>query len=139
MPSLNIYIVLAIGISFILVGILFSQNVRVVRKRRRRKLPRMQKGDNKDWQAVSLQLEKHIYSLRKEIDALEKKGKNVEKELMIEKQKYAKSQEKLSQERGWKKKESSDSMDRDISPSTFRLSLGYLKLTRSKERPFLMG
>jgi len=108
MPSVNIYIVLAIGISFILVGILFSQNVRVSRKRRKRRLPKMEKGENKDWQAVSLKLEKHIYALRKELVDFERREKNLEKELMIEKQKYAKSQEKLSQERGWKKKESSD-------------------------------
>ncbi len=65
-------------------------------------------SENKDWKEVSLKLERHIYNLRQEIEHLQKGARALEKELKIEKDKYAKLQEKLSQERGWQKKEEED-------------------------------
>lgn len=96
------------GISFVLVGILFIPNVRKAEKKKF-KVERKEPDDNKDWKALCLQLEKYIHNLRKEILVLEKRTKDLEKDLGVERQKYDKIQEKLAQERGWQQKESVDS------------------------------
>jgi len=70
------------------------------------KYKRSAQGESsKDWQAVSLRLEKHISSLRKENAAALKEKRDLERQLMVQKEKFKKFQDKLSQERGWKDRE----------------------------------
>ena len=59
----------------------------------------------KDWQAVSLKLERHIQALRKEIVEFQKKERVLSRDLTVQSEKYVKLQEKLAQERDWQKKE----------------------------------
>ncbi len=64
-----------------------------------------------DWQAVSLKLERHIQAMRKEVEELQKKERAVERELIVQKEKYIKLADKLAQERDWKKREE-DELDK---------------------------
>ncbi|MDP2653001.1 MAG: hypothetical protein Q8Q08_03110 [Candidatus Omnitrophota bacterium] len=78
-------------------------------RRRRPDAPKIEDPDaQKDWKAACLKMEKHILELRAEVVAFEKKAKLAEKELAVEREKYKKLQEKMSQERGWQKKEEAD-------------------------------
>lgn len=108
MPSLNLFVILAIAIAFVVVGILLFPNVKRAKRRRKRKYPRIPDEENKNWRMVSLRLERHIYTLRKEIAVLEKRSRTLEKDLEVQKEKYKKANAKLSQERGWQTKEVSD-------------------------------
>lgn len=108
MPSLNLFVVLAVAMAFVVVGILLFPNVKRAKGGKKRRHPRIPEEENKNWKMVGLRLEKHIYTLRKEIAVFEKRGKTLEKELAIQKEKYEKVQSKLSQERGWQSKDTSD-------------------------------
>lgn len=55
----------------------------------------------KDWQKTALHLEGHIHHLRRELEALEKKDKDLVSALSVEKTKGAALQEKLVKERQW--------------------------------------
>jgi len=73
-----------------------------------RKRRRDQKEQHKDWRAVSLRLEKHIYRLRRDIETEKGRGKQLERELLIQKEKCKQLDNKLGQERGWQQKEKED-------------------------------
>jgi len=64
--------------------------------------------EQKDWYAASKKLEHHVLSLRKQVQAAERKCKSLERELLIQTEKYKKLQEKLSLERTWQKKETDE-------------------------------
>lgn len=70
----------------------------------------------KDWEALVLKLEKHIHSLRAEIESLKAQERKNLKELALEKDKSAQLQEKLSKEKEWlaKEEESLDKKDREM-------------------------
>ena len=59
----------------------------------------------KDWEETALRLEKRGHALKEEAGLLEKKEKDLEYQLTVEKVKVKKLQEKLSQEREWHQKE----------------------------------
>ncbi len=104
---MDMFVLIALLLIFILLGILFllpTEKRPVFGGQPRVEAPE----EHKDWQAASLKLEKHILTLRHDIDDLKKKEKHLERDLAIEKDKNAKLQEKLSQERGWQKKETDD-------------------------------
>ena len=107
--AMDVYVFIGIFFVLILLAVLFliptSQDSFA---RKRAKAKREAEPENKDWQAVSLRLEKHIYALREEINGLKKNEKVLEKELEIQREKNNKLQEKLNQERGWQEKEKSD-------------------------------
>jgi len=65
-------------------------------------------GQEKDWRAASLKLEKYIHALKDEVDHAKMREKNQQKEIMIQKEKYRRLQEKISQERGWQEKEGAE-------------------------------
>lgn len=91
---------------FVIVAILMisamSPNT-VAQKRRKKELPREQEG--KDWEQVAVKLEKHILSLRAELEKQKNQEKRILKELDFEKDKNIKLQEKLQQEKEWLTKE----------------------------------
>ena len=106
MLSTEILVLIAIIFIFLLLGFLFLMPSGKTGRRRKK---RSNEGEQeKDWQAVALKLERHINALRNQIDGMQKKGKILERELIIQKDKYEKVQEKLSQERKWQKKEKGD-------------------------------
>ena len=76
-------------------------------KRRRRKSRRAD-PEHKDWKGLSLKLEKHIYALRRDVEQRIKQELILEKELTLQKEKYGKLQDKLSQERKWQTKDKSE-------------------------------
>lgn len=109
---MDLFVVAGISLIFILLGILFlipteKTAYRHIYKRSAVPVPE----ESKDWQAVSLKLEKHVLELRRQIDAQQKREKHLQRELAVEHDKYVKLQEKLSQERDWQKKEK-DGVDR---------------------------
>lgn len=80
-------------------------------ERRRRKKKRQQKTPEeeiKEWQQACLKLEKHVQALRQDVDSLKRTEKLLERDLLLNKEKNKKLQEKLSQERGWQEKEHAD-------------------------------
>ncbi len=105
--------IIAAGIAVFLLGVLGILLIVPTKKTRRERSSGEQKMKSqmppqKDWQSVSLKLERHIQALRKEIDESQRKEKNLERDLSVQSQKYSKLQEKLLQERDWQKKESDD-------------------------------
>ena len=104
MFSLNFFVGLAvIFIIVLLLILLFIPTGQESRKKKKEK--ELEAKKQKDWQEAAHRLEKQIFSLKQENENLEKKDKNNEKELMVEKAKVKKLQEKLSQERDWHVKE----------------------------------
>jgi len=65
-------------------------------------------ADTKDWKAACLKLEKHIHTLRGEIEHAKVVEKNLQRDVLIQKEKIKKLQEKISQERGWQEREDAD-------------------------------
>ena len=69
LPSVDLFALLGIIFIVVLLAVLFfiptDKGKSKARKRRRSD----QDQEGKDWRAVSLQLEKHIYGLRREIEA----------------------------------------------------------------------
>ena len=108
MPSIDLFAVLGIIFIIILLGVLLlipTEKMGSLRRKRRRK---NEGEDQKDWQAVSLKLERHIYALRREIESGQNRIKELEREILLQNEKSKRLREKLSQERGWKDKEASD-------------------------------
>jgi len=107
MDSINI--IAGIGIFFIVVllVILFLLPTEGARRRKKkRKRPTKEEQEKqKDWERIAGRLEGQGAALRQEVARFQKKVEDLEKEVMGEKAKTKKLQEKLSQERGWKEKE----------------------------------
>lgn len=104
--------IIAAGVAVLLLGVL---GILLVLPTEKTKKPRAQKlpatiddERSKDWQAVSLKLERHIQALRKQVVEYQKIKTVLERDLAIQTQKYNKLQEKLAQERDWQKKEEDD-------------------------------
>lgn len=95
------------GIVFILILliVLFLIPGEKREQRKKKKLPEEISPQQKEWEQKASRLEKHIQSLRQEILGLQKDAKAKENELMLERAKVKKLQEKLSQEREWHAKE----------------------------------
>src|SRR5210317_2062751 len=109
MPSIDSFAVIGIVIVFMLLGVLFLVHISDRPKKRRKKKDKGEGAEEtKDWYAVSVRLEKHIYSLRTQLEKEEKRAKKLEREIIIQKDKYEKVNEKLTQERKWQRKETDE-------------------------------
>lgn len=106
MLSVNQFIVLGIVLVFILLAVLYFTPTTNARSRKKSRKEAVE--NEPDWQAVSLKLEKVIQALRRENAELQKEAKVIEREQTIQKEKYAKLQVSLGQERGWQTKEKSE-------------------------------
>jgi len=105
---LSIELVISAGIIFILIllAILFllPAEEKMIKKKKIKKEIEQQK----DWQKTASKHERHIASLRKEIEKLQSSEKDLGQNLVIEKANVKKWQEKLSQERTWQEKENQE-------------------------------
>ncbi|MCK5580736.1 MAG: hypothetical protein KAJ18_05630 [Candidatus Omnitrophica bacterium] len=108
MPSIDVFAVVGVVLVLILLGVLFFVPTSKKSSTRKSKAREDKQEIQKDWQAVSLKLERHIQALRKDIDKLQRSEKGLESDLELQQEKYKKLQEKLEQERGWQKKETTD-------------------------------
>ena len=102
--------VMAAGAVVIIAGMIGLLLLAPVDKMKRHRLQpaakdKVPSAPEKDWQAVSLKLERHIQALRKEVEDYQKKERFLERDLTVQKEKYVKLQEKLEQERDWQKRE----------------------------------
>ena len=115
---MSVELLVIIGIIFIsiLLAVVFLIPGEKKRKKKKGKVQEQPVVDEKDWEQKISRLEKHIHSLRDQILDLQKGEKETEKQLMVERVKVNKFQEKLSQERQWHEKEqgSIDKKGRDF-------------------------
>jgi len=115
---MSVELLVIIGIIFIsiLLAVVFLIPGEKKRKKKKGKVQEQPVVDEKDWEQKISRLEKHTYSLRDQILDLQKGEKETEKQLMVERVKVKKFQEKLSQERQWHEKEqgSIDKKGRDF-------------------------
>jgi chromosome segregation ATPase len=74
-------------------------------KRRRGKAVKEIEAPKKDWEETAMRLEKRVQSLKGEAALSQKREKDLEYQITVEKVKVKKLQEKLSQEREWHQKE----------------------------------
>jgi len=108
LPSIDLFALLGIVFIVVLLIVLFFIPTEKTKGKafKKRRVKSDQQG--KDWRAVSLQLEKHIYGLRREIETEQNRVKGMERDLLVQKEKYKHLQEKLDQERQWQKKDRED-------------------------------
>ena len=115
---MSVELLVIIGIIFIsiLLAVVFLIPGEKKRKKKKGRVQEQPVVDEKDWEQKISRLEKHIHSLRDQILDLQKGEKETEKQLMVERVKVKKFQEKLSQERQWHEKEqgSIDKKGRDF-------------------------
>jgi len=107
---LSIEFLVIIGIIFIciLLIVVFLVPSEKKKKRNKKKNENVPEEQQKDLEQKISRLAKHNQSLRNEILDFIKKSKDAERQLMIERVKVKKIQEKISQERGWRTKEQGD-------------------------------
>ena len=115
---MSVELLVIIGIIFIsiLLAVVFLIPGEKKRKKKKGRVQEQPVVDEKDWEQKISRLEKHIHSLRDQILDLQKGEKETKKQLMVERVKVKKFQEKLSQERQWHEKEqgSIDKKGRDF-------------------------
>jgi len=108
MPSIDLFALLGVVFIIILLIVLFFTPTDKAKSRGKR-LRRDRPGEQgKDWRAASLRLEKHVYALRREIENGRNQCRHLERDLLVQKEKVKLSQNKLSQERDWQKKDRVD-------------------------------
>lgn len=106
MFSLDVFAILGVALVIMLLAVLFLLPSEKSARRSFYKKPKpLGSEDTKDWKAACLKLEKHIHTLRAEIEQGKTREKNSERDLLIQREKAKKLQEKISQERGWQEKE----------------------------------
>ena len=101
MPQMLIGIAVFMGVALMVILFFFPGESRRI-KQKKEKLPEEEK---KDWEAISLKLEKHIQSLRKETEGLKINENKLKRDLSVEKARNAKLQEKIKLENEWLAKE----------------------------------
>jgi chromosome segregation ATPase len=134
MPS---FYIIAIGAIIVICGLLalllLLPTERVYRKMPKKTVPKAEESQGKDWQEVSLRLERHIQGLRKEVQDGRRREKELEREMSVQKEKHAKLQEKLSQERGWQEKEQGSAEKRSREVLTLKAEIKNLEESVEKE------
>ena len=103
--DIQLWIIVAVLFLLFVFGLSFLISAGGKKQKKHRHPKPIKTREQKDWQEVSLRLEKHINSLRKENLGWQKKIKVLEKELEIYKEKNADLKEKNQRERSWQKKE----------------------------------
>ncbi len=127
MPSIDLFALMGIILVLVLLGILFLIPTTKRPGRRKRKIPFPLQEDHKNWKAVGLKLEKYIHSLRKDIADLQKRDRLKERDLVREREKNKRAQNKLAQERGWHDKEQRDVEKKTLEVRRVRQEMGKLE------------
>jgi len=105
MSSLHLISLIGIFIIVALAVIYFFFPDQPISFQKRKKVPKATPVDNKNWEEINRKLEKHILSLREEIEKLKIIERNLSRDLAMEKEKNTRLQEKLFQEKKWLEKE----------------------------------
>ena len=101
MPQMLIGIAVFMGVVLIAILIVLPNESRRT-KQKKEKLP---EGEKKDWENISLRQDKHIQSLRNDVEAFKLNEKKFQRDLAVEKARNAKLQEKIKLENEWLEKE----------------------------------
>ena len=112
MSFVNFIVLMAIVLILILLGVLFYWPIEK-KDAKKKKISKEEEPKQKDWQQTAQRLEKHIHALRGELEIPQHKEKAGEKQILIEKAKNKKLEEKVAQERGWHETEQKE-MDKRI-------------------------
>jgi chromosome segregation ATPase len=124
MLSLDVFAIIGAALGVMLLAVLFLlPGDKRPSVRNSRATTGAEPGQDKDWRAASLKLEKYIHALKTEIEHDKAREKNLQKEILIQKEKYRRLQEKISQERGWQDKETADKDRRAKENSELRQAL----------------
>jgi len=103
--SIELFVIIGIVFITILLAAIFLIPVDEKSKKRKKKSQDDPSVELKGFEQKVLRLEKYIQSLRGEIPDYQKKEKDNDKQLIVERVKVKKLQEKLTQERQWHEKE----------------------------------
>ena len=135
-----INIIIGVGIFFILVllVVLFLTPTDKKKEKKKKKVEEGNPEQEKIFQETIARLEKHVESLRHQIQNLEKNDKLKDKQLAIETAKANKFQEKLSQERDWHNKEQEGLDKKTNEIDKLSEDLGKLQENFSKEHATLL-
>lgn len=135
MEYMTVEFLLIVGVVFILVllGIVFLIPGEKKGKKTKKKVQEELIQQKKDLEKRALSLERHVWSLRDRILALQKNEKANEKVLMVERVKVKKFQEKLSQEREWHTKETNVVDKREKEFRQLRAELAKIQESFSEE------
>ena len=117
MPHINVIVIIIIGIlGLFLVALLLMPS-----EPKRKGQPHNESQNPsdlrlKEWEALPQKQEKHIHSLRAEIETLKAQERKTQKVLAVEKEKNAKLQEKVAKEKEWlvKEEESLGRKDKEV-------------------------
>ncbi len=101
-------VILGLVMVFLLLGFLVLIPTTPRGSPRKKFTYKVREQEVKDWQSVSLKLERVIRSLKHQMAQMQKEQKILERDVVVQKEKYAKLQSKVAQERGWQNKERSD-------------------------------
>jgi len=127
-----------IGFSFVVFIVLvfvYALPAKTVKeKRKKEKLDLPQNPQSKDWEEVAHRLEKHIYSLRGEINRLTQQERNYQKQIELFKAKNEKLTEKLGQHEDWLAKEQASKEKIEKEHQQMKTSL--LKTETDREREY---
>lgn len=104
MPHIDPFAVVAIVLMILIAVIFLVPGEQRARRRRKKK----EEEEQKDWQGACLKLERHIYALRRDIEEGQRREKILDRDLNIQKEKYARLEDKIVQERSWQQKETTD-------------------------------
>ena len=118
-PQLLIAVAVLTGVALGVILILLPGESRRVKQKKEKPA----EGETKDWEAISLRLEKHIQSLKKEIESLKLNEKKYLKDLALEKARNVKLQEKIKLENEWLEKEEATATKRDEETRQLKESL----------------
>lgn len=129
----NVFAIIGLALVIILLGVIFLLPSERSERRSRRRDKGAGEIDTKDWKTACLKLEKHIHSLRGEIEQGKMREKTLERNLLIQREKTKKLHEKISQERGWQEKEGADKQKRAQENIQIKESLRHTESELQKE------
>lgn len=137
MTFLNIFISVCVFITVTLIVLIFVfPNEAGRRKRKMKKAGDPEEAGRKDWEEAAIKLEKHVYTLRQEVERLNQECQKNLRELALEKAKNTKLQEKILQEKQWIDKEQG-AVDK-ITKENSGLRKNLVKAEQEKEKEYFL-
>jgi len=131
MLSTNTVLSIGIVLILILLAVIFLIPAEIAIRERRRK--KGQAEQQKDWEKIASHNERHVKSLRQEIEGNQNKIKDLEKRVEHLQAEKNKMDEKITQERGWRDKEKVDVDKKSQEINSLKKELHSLQETVTKE------